>query len=79
MTEVTAANAVMEPVFAALRDFDPSCVRAALDVAAPDCVFRLCHPIGDLRGPASLMRSAYAPLHAALPDLERQEFIRMAG
>lgn len=79
MTEVTAAKAVMEPVFAALRDFDPSRVRAALDVAAPDCVFRLCHPIGDLRGPASLMRGAYAPLHAALPDLERQEFIRMAG
>ncbi|WP_102898165.1 ester cyclase [Phaeobacter piscinae] len=39
----------------------------------------LCHPIGDMTGPDALYRTAYAPLLRAMPDLERRDWIVMAG
>lgn len=77
MSEVEDAKAVMAPVFAAMRDCDG--VADALAQVAPDAVFRMCHPFGDLHGAEAFARDAVAPLRVALPDLERQEFIRIAG
>ncbi|WP_096869851.1 ester cyclase [Phaeobacter piscinae] len=39
----------------------------------------LCHPLGDMTGPDALYRTAYAPLLRAMPDLERRDWIVMAG
>ncbi|AHM05829.1 hypothetical protein roselon_03582 [Roseibacterium elongatum DSM 19469] len=46
---------------------------------APDATVHLCHPFGDLSGPEALFDAAYAPLLAAMPDLERRDMIVVAG
>lgn len=46
---------------------------------APDATLRLCHPFGDLTGPAALIETAVGPLMTALPDLERRDMIVVAG
>ncbi|MCK0149135.1 ester cyclase [Marivita sp. S6314] len=75
MSDVSSARDVMTPVFDAWRDFSGH----AEQVFAPDAVCRLAHPLGDMVGYAALWAQAFEPLRAALPDLERQEFIRIAG
>ncbi len=73
-------KALIAPLRDAMRDFEAAPVRAALDaVLAPGARVRLCHPFGDLGGPAAFFDAAYAPLLAALPDLERRDWIVMAG
>ncbi|WP_424985747.1 ester cyclase [Microbulbifer sp. S227A] len=64
----------------AMRDFAQAPVRRALEqVFAADATVHLAHPLGDLSGPAALYEHAYAPLLAAFPDLERRDWIVMAG
>ena len=48
-------------------------------IFAPDCQIHLAFPIGDLNGPDQLYHKAYLPLLEAIPDLERRDFIVMAG
>ncbi len=68
------------PLRAAMYDFTESGVRAALaDLAAPDAMFRLAFPFGDMAGPDAFYDNALAPLFAAIPDLERRDHIVMAG
>lgn len=65
---------------AAMSDFDAVLVQAEMVKSfAKDATISLCHPFGDLCGPAELYERAYAPLVAAVPDLERREMIVMAG
>ncbi len=73
-------RAVLQPLLAALYDFESLRVREELGSAfAPDAEIHLCHPFEDLAGPEALWDQAVAPLHAALPDLERRDTIVMAG
>ena len=59
--------------------FSAGPVRIALDdLLAPDAVVRLSHPWGEMPGQDWYDR-AYAPLLAAMPDLERRDLIVMAG
>ena len=44
-----------------------------------DAAVHLAHPFEDLDGPAGLYEAAFAPLHAAVPDLERRDTIVIAG
>lgn len=46
---------------------------------AAGATLHLCHPFGDLTGPAALFETAYAPLIDAMPDLERRDMILIAG
>jgi predicted ester cyclase len=46
---------------------------------APDCQIHLAYPLEDLKGPEALYQKAYHPLIGAIPDLERRDFIVMAG
>ncbi len=76
----SAAKAALEPLRAALYDFEPSAARAAIAAAfAPDARVRLAFPFEDLPGPDGLFERALAPLHRAFPELERRETIFMAG
>lgn len=76
----TSNKARLAPLRAAMRDFEEAPVRAALEaVLAPDAAVHLCHPLGDLTGPQALYERAFAPLFAAWPDLERRDYIVMAG
>ena len=49
------------------------------DVFTTDCPIHLAFPFEDLDGPAELYEKAYRPLIGSLPDLERRDFIVMAG
>ena len=63
-----------------MYDFDEPAVRRALmDLIAPDAVIHMPWPFGDLVGPEALYEVCYAPLFASLPDLERRDWIVMAG
>ena len=64
----------------ATATFDPSNVKAALQSTfAADAVLHMCHPFGDLAGPQAFYHTCLAPLHQAMPDLERRDLIVMAG
>ena len=76
----TANKALIAPLRRAMADFDEAGVRAALaQVSAPDAVFRLCFPFGDATGPDAFYDLAYRGLLDAWPDLERRDYIVMAG
>lgn len=65
---------------AALYDCDPSMLKNQLcGLFAPNCKIRLAFPFEELEGPAGLFEEAYRPLLTAVPDLERRDFILMAG
>jgi hypothetical protein len=64
----------------ALYDCDEAALRGQLrEIFAPDAEIHLAFPFEDLDGPDSLYEQAYRPLLSALPDLERRDFILMAG
>ena len=64
----------------ALYDCDEGRLRGQLnEIFAPDCLVQLAHPLETLDGAAGLYEQGYAPLLRALPDLERRDFIVMAG
>jgi hypothetical protein len=53
---------------------------AAIDAYfAPDAKIRLGHPFQEVDGPRDLWARVYAPLLEAMPDMERRDFIVMAG
>ena len=65
---------------AALYDIDGGKLRAQLaELFAADCAVHLAHPLEQMTGPAQLYDQGYAPLLHALPDLERRDFLVMAG
>jgi len=64
----------------ALYDLDPGRLREQLEeLFAPDATIQLAYPLGTLSGPTALYEQAYAPLLHAIPDLERRDYIVMAG
>jgi predicted ester cyclase len=79
MTKQEELKAALAPLRAVMADFAEGPVRQALADIAPAVQVRLCHPFGDLGGGAALYDTAYAPLLAAMPDLERRDMIVMAG
>ena len=71
---------VLAPYQKAAATYEDATVSSALGACfAPDATFRMCHPFGTFDGPAALQANCLAPLHAALPDLERRDMIVMAG
>lgn len=80
MDRHTRNKALIAPLRDAMYNFDEAGVRAALNaVSAPDAVFRLCEPFGDSTGADAFYDTAYAALLKAWPDLERRDYIVMAG
>ena len=75
----THHKALLEPLRAALYDFDEASARRALQAVASDTLFRHCHPFGDIQGADAFFDAAFAPLARAWPDLERRDYIVMAG
>lgn len=78
MTRAAQAKSAFAPFATALRE--GTGLRAAMaGLFAPDAAFHLCHPLGDLTGPEAAHAHAFAPLIAAIPDLERRDWIVIAG
>ena len=73
-------KAMLAPFRAVFADGDVEAIKQQMEnIFARDARIRLGYPFEDLAGPAGLWESAYAPLFEAMPDLERREFILMAG
>lgn len=71
---------LIAPLRAAMYDFYLEGVRAALHaICAPDVVFRLAYPFESIQGVDAYVDAVYAPLMAGWPDLERRDWIVMAG
>ena len=77
MTDHAANRALIAPLRAAM--YDGTGVRNALaDVLADDAVVHMCAPFGDITG-AAYFDTVFVPLVAAMPDVERRDWIVMAG
>ena len=64
----------------ALYDCDVHQLKNQLnEIFAPDCDVHLAFPFKDLDSPDGLFEGAYQPLIDAIPDLERRDYIRIAG
>ena len=75
----TTHKALLAPFRAAAYDFTADGVRAALSALAPEATFNLAYPFETIEGPEAFFETAYAPLLAAIPDLERRDHIVIAG
>lgn len=65
---------------AALYDLEPNGLKDELGkYFAPNATIHMAYPLDNLEGPEELYEKAYAPLIHAVPDLERRDFIVMAG
>ena len=65
---------------AAMYDFDLDALRREMTaLCAPDVVFRLAFPFETIVGVDAYVDRVYAPLAASWPDLERRDYIVMAG
>lgn len=63
-----------------MYDFDETAVRGALTkLLADEAIIHLAHPFGDMTGAEAFYDKAYAPLLHAIPDLERRDYILVAG
>jgi predicted ester cyclase len=80
MTAAEHLKTALAPLRRALATADAAGLRQTLTAAfAQDARLHLCHPFGDLTGPDALHDRAFAPLLAAMPDLERRDMIVLAG
>ena len=80
MTRHDQNKALLAPFRAALRSGDAGAIQDALGrFFAPHATVRLGHPFDHVFGPEALWKSVYGPLLRAIPDLERADFIVMAG
>lgn len=77
---LTQAKALVSKLRATLYDIDQATLHNQLrEVFAPDATIYLAYPFETLGGVDDLYETVYIPLLAALPDLERRDFIFMAG
>ncbi|THH39096.1 polyketide cyclase [Aliishimia ponticola] len=81
MSDIHSENkALIAPLRAALYDFDMAELRRVMgEICAQDALFHHCHPFGDVTGPEAFIDRVFVPLQAAWPDLERRDYIVMAG
>jgi len=71
---------ILKPLREAMYDFNADGVKAGLgNVMQKNVQAHMPWPLGDLEGPDAFYENCYAPLLTALPDLERRDYILMAG
>ena len=71
---------LIQELSAALYDIDASKLKdQLLDVFSADAKIHLAHPFEDIAGPEALFTEVYQTLLHAIPDVERRDFIRIAG
>lgn len=80
MDAVARHKSLIEPLRAAMADFEENAVHSALTkILAPDANVNFCFPFGTLQGSQAYYRATYAPLLNAWPDLERRDQIVIGG
>ena len=69
----------IQSLLAALRDFDAGTVRSEIArLLSSNAIIHMCHPFGDLVSDTFYDR-CFAPLVAAMPDVERRDTILVSG
>lgn len=80
MQHSAAHKVVIDRLRSALYDIEQRELRATLQsVFSSNAEIHLAHPIGDLVGPDALFENVVADLLQSIPDLERRDYIRIAG
>ncbi|MBR9754183.1 MAG: ester cyclase [Gammaproteobacteria bacterium] len=80
MNTTSPQKAVIQQLHDVMYDIDASELPARLsELFASDCDIHLAHPLGQMQGPQALYEQAYGPLLAAIPDLERRDYIMVGG
>lgn len=74
-----AAKAVIRPWQAALYNLDGDNAKRILHTITQKAQFHMCAPFGDFSDADSFYDALYTPLIKAMPDLERRDYITMAG
>lgn len=75
-----AMKALIAPLRAAQYDWDTDKVKKVFaGLGAEDALFRLSEPFGEIQGSDAFVDQAYGDLLHAMPDLERRDWIVMAG
>ncbi|MEM8691659.1 MAG: ester cyclase [Pseudomonadota bacterium] len=76
----TKHKALLAPIRAAMYDFDlVKLKRSFADLTIPETIFRLSFPFGESTGADAYVDAVYEPFAQAIPDLERRDWIVMAG
>ncbi len=80
MSDIHAANrAALDALRQAQFNWDDGAIRSALGHIASDAVFKLSHPFGEIQGGEAFFEQALSVLRASWPDVERRDWIVMAG
>jgi len=75
-----AHKQLIAPLRQALRSADAGMIQETLDsVISPVARLRLGYPFGEMIGANAFWKRVYAPFLTAFPDMERADFIVMAG
>ena len=73
-------KALLAPLRKAMYNFSAEGVKAALGaLLTSDASVKYCFPFGELVGAEACYETVYAPLFKSLPDLERRDYIVVAG
>ena len=71
---------LIKPLRFSMYEFTESGVREQLNTLFhEDAIIHLSHPFGDITGPANFYSKALKPLFLSMPDLERRDYIVIAG
>ena len=73
-------KALLKPLFQALYHGEAMAIEQALArLFHKDAAIRLGAPAGEITGPDALWARVYQPLLESMPNLEKRDFITMAG
>ena len=71
---------LIKPLRFSMYEFTESGVREQLNTLFhEDAIIHLSHPFGDITGPTNFYSKALKPLFLSMPDLERRDYIVIAG
>jgi predicted ester cyclase len=71
---------LIAPLREAMYDFSESGVFKEMNkLFVPNAQMHLCHPLGSRQGSEAFYSRVYAPLFMSIPDLERRDYIVIAG
>ena len=71
---------LIKPLRLSMYSFTEDGVRSSLEsLFDEEAIIHLSHPFGDILGPTSFYNQALKPLFESMPDLERRDYIVIAG
>ncbi|MGB1346877.1 MAG: DUF983 domain-containing protein [Pseudomonadales bacterium] len=80
MNDFSEIKQLIRQMTATMYSFNEVDVRRAMrGLLSDQCIIHMPHPLGDMQGADDLYDKCYGPLLAAMPDLERRDWILMAG